>query len=99
MFMDGRVIGTVVLPDAKLKIFLTASPEKRADRRCKELEEKGTPQPYEEVLADIIKRDYDDSHREAAPLRQADDAVLVDTGDMTLEESIDTICDMIRKTV
>ena len=75
--MDGRDIGTVVLPDAAVKIFLTASPEERARRRCRELEQRGTPEAYEKVLAEMRQRDYDDSHRAAAPLRQAEDAVLV----------------------
>jgi len=86
--MDGRDIGTVILPDAKVKIFLTASPESRAKRRYDELQAKGDPATYEEVLADMIKRDYDDSHRATAPLKQADDAVLVDTSEDTLEQSV-----------
>jgi len=86
--MDGRDIGTVILPDAKVKIFLTASPESRARRRYDELQAKGDPATYEEVLSDMIKRDYHDSHRAAAPLKQADDAVLVDTSDDTLEQSV-----------
>ena len=89
--MDGRDIGTVVLPDAKVKIFLTASPEARAERRYKELIEKGMEASYEDVLADMIKRDYDDSHRAIAPLKQADDAVLCDTSALTLEESIELL--------
>ena len=97
VIMDGRDIGTVVLPDADLKIFLTASPEARAQRRCKELEEKGSPIPYEEVLRDIQQRDYDDSHREAAPLKQAADAVLVDTSELNLAESVDAVCALIRQ--
>lgn len=88
VIMDGRDIGTVILPDAKVKIFLTASPESRARRRFAELQEKGDPATYEEVLADMIKRDYDDSHRAAAPLKQAEDAILVDTSDMGLAETI-----------
>ena len=88
VIMDGRDIGTVILPDAKVKIFLTASPESRATRRFAELQEKGDPATYEEVLADMIKRDYDDSHRATAPLKQADDAVLVDTSGETLEQSV-----------
>ena len=86
--MDGRDIGTVILPNAKVKIFLTASPESRATRRFAELQEKGDPATYEEVLADMIKRDYDDSHRATAPLKQAQDAVLVDTSGDTLEQSV-----------
>ena len=86
--MDGRDIGTVVLPDAKVKIFLTASPEARAQRRYDELIEKGMDVKYDDVLADMIKRDYDDMHREIAPLKQAEDAIPVDTSGETLEESV-----------
>lgn len=85
--MDGRDIGTVVLPGADVKIFLTASPEERAHRRCAELEGRGTPEEYEKVLADIIERDARDSGRAAAPLKQAEDAILVDTTGISLEES------------
>ena len=88
VIMDGRDIGTVVLPDAQVKIFLTASAEARAQRRMKELEQRGTPQPFEEVLQDIQQRDYNDSHRAAAPLKQAEDAILVDTSDMSIDEVI-----------
>ena len=91
VIMDGRDIGTVVLPDARLKIVLTASPEARAKRRYAELCEKGEKVTYDEVLADMVKRDYDDTHRAAAPLKAADDAVLVDTTALSLEESIDTL--------
>lgn len=87
--MDGRDIGTVVLPNAQVKIFMSASAEKRADRRFKELQEKGSDTTYQEVLDDIIKRDYNDSHREIAPLKPADDAVLLDTSDYNLEESVE----------
>ena len=97
--MDGRDIGTVVLPDAKVKIFLTASPEARADRRYKELIEKGMDVKYDDVLADMIKRDYDDSHRAIAPLKQADDALLADTSDKTLEESIALIIKIIKDNI
>ncbi len=97
--MDGRDIGTVVLPDAKVKIFLTASPEARAKRRYDELLEKGMDVKYEDVLADMIKRDYDDSHRAIAPLKQADDAVLADTSDITLEESIALIIKIIKDNI
>lgn len=96
IIMDGRDIGTVVLPDADLKIFLTASPEARADRRYAELKDKPDAPAYEQVLADIIKRDHDDSTRAIAPLKQADDAVLCDTTKLSLEESIDKIIGMIR---
>lgn len=84
--MDGRDIGTVILPDAQLKIFLTASPEVRADRRFRELTEKGTPVEYETLLEEIKQRDYNDSHRDVAPLKPAEDAVIVDTSDMTFDE-------------
>jgi len=86
--MDGRDIGTTILPDAKIKIFLTASPESRAKRRFDELQEKGDPATYDEVLADMIKRDYDDTHREISPLKQAEDAIPVDTSGETLEQSV-----------
>ena len=86
--MDGRDIGTVVLPQATVKIFLTADPKVRALRRWKELQEKGSGDSLEQVLREVEQRDYDDSHRAIAPLRQAEDAVLVDTSDLTLEESI-----------
>ena len=95
--MDGRDIGTVVLPDAGLKIFLTASPEARARRRFIELQEKGDPSTYEEVLADMLVRDENDTNRSAAPLRAAEDAVTVDTTDMTLEESVEYLCGLIRE--
>lgn len=85
--MDGRDIGTVVLPDADVKIFLTASAEERARRRCAELQERGTPVAYETVLSDIIERDARDSGRAAAPLKQAEGAVLVDTTGISLEDS------------
>ena len=85
--MDGRDIGTVVLPDARIKLFLHASAEDRARRRFEELQARGTPQPYEEVLADIRERDERDENRAAAPLRQADDAIDLDTTGNTLEQS------------
>lgn len=97
--MDGRDIGTVVLPDADVKIFLTASPEARAKRRYKELTEKGSDVNYEDVLSDMIKRDYDDSHRAIAPLKQAEDAVLVDTSDIGLEDSISLIIRTIKENI
>ena len=86
--MDGRDIGTVVLPDAQVKIFLTADPEERARRRCRELEEKGLPGDFQQVLAELRQRDQQDQNRAAAPLRQAEDAVLADTTGLTLEESL-----------
>ena len=86
--MDGRDIGTHVLPDATLKIYLTASAEVRARRRCRELEQKGMPEPYEQVLQEMIRRDYQDTHRAASPLCPAEDARHVDTSDLTLEQSV-----------
>ena len=87
VLMDGRDIGTVVLPNATVKIFLTASPEARAQRRCKELQEKGQAAEYETVLADIRQRDDQDTHRAVAPLKQAEDAILVDTSDIDFDQS------------
>ena len=94
--MDGRDIGTVVLPDAQLKVFLTASSDVRAKRRFDELVAKGETPDFEKIKADIEQRDYQDMHREIAPLKQADDAKLVDTSDMTIEEVVDAICGMIK---
>lgn len=87
VIMDGRDIGTVIMPDAQLKVFMTATPEARAKRRCLELEEKGMPQPYEDVLADITARDKSDSERESSPCRPADDAVYFVNDDYGIEES------------
>lgn len=97
VIMDGRDIGTVVLPNADLKIFLTASPEARADRRFKELKDKPGAPTYEQVLTDIIKRDHDDSTRAVSPLKQAEDAVLCDTTSLSLEQSVDMMIGMIKK--
>lgn len=97
VIMDGRDIGTVVLPHAEVKIFLTAAAETRALRRMKELEQRGTPQAFEEVLQQIEKRDWDDSHRAAAPLRQAEDAVLLDTSELTFDESLAAMLEIIRR--
>jgi len=94
IIMDGRDIGTVVLPNATVKIFLTASPETRAQRRLDQLTEKGIHEPYEKVLAEIIQRDYQDTHRDITPLVQAEDAILVDTSDNTKEETIQHILDI-----
>ena len=99
ILMDGRDIGTVILPGATVKIFLTASAEARADRRFKELQEKGVATDYETVLEDIRQRDYQDSHRATAPLRQAEDAVLVDTSDMDLEQSFQAMKSVILSRV
>lgn len=95
--MDGRDIGTVVLPDAQLKIFLTASAEVRAQRRFLELQEKGSDETYEKVLEDLKKRDYQDEHREIAPLKPAEDSVIVDTSEMPLDVSIQTVVDLIKE--
>lgn len=97
VIMDGRDIGTVVLPNADVKIFLTASAEERANRRFKELSEKPNCPCYEEVLSDIIERDKNDMERPVSPLRRAEDAVLVDSTTLTLEESADAIISIIRE--
>lgn len=97
VIMDGRDIGTVVLPDAKIKIFLTASPEKRAMRRHKENIEKGIDSTYEEVLKDVNQRDYQDSHREIAPLKPAEDSVLVDTSDYDFDGSKELLLKVIKE--
>ena len=97
--MDGRDIGTSVLPDADVKIFLTASPEARAKRRHKELLEKGIEKSFEEVIEDMKYRDRQDSQREVSPLKMADDAVLADTTELTFDESVSLVCDLIRKVI
>lgn len=97
--MDGRDIGTVILPGAELKIFLTASPEVRADRRYKELIEKGTPKAYDELLEEIKVRDYNDSHRAVAPLKPAEDAVIVDTSEMSLDEVVEKIISLAKDVI
>lgn len=91
VILDGRDIGTVVLPDAQCKIFLTASAEERARRRMLELEEKGTPQKYEDVLKDIEYRDSQDTHRDVAPLKQAEDAVVLDTTNLDFDQTFDAL--------
>ena len=95
--MDGRDIGTVVLPNAQVKIFLTADPEERAMRRFKELQEKGSTVTYKEVLDDLLVRDYNDSHREIAPLKPAEDSVVINTTGYTLEESINKIIETVKE--
>ena len=97
--MDGRDIGTDVLPNATLKIFLTASCEVRAQRRHKELLGKGKDEPFEKVLKEIVERDYNDSHRAASPMRQAEDAVRVDTSDMTQDEVVADIVNRLKKAI
>ena len=89
--MDGRDIGTVVLPNADVKIFLTASVECRAKRRFDELVAKGQEADFDKIAKDIEERDYRDSHREISPLKQAEDAILVDSSDMTIDEVVNTI--------
>ena len=99
VIMDGRDIGTVVLPKATVKIFLTASPEVRAKRRTDELVAKGQKANYDKVLAEIKQRDYQDTHREIAPLKMARDSVKVDTSDMDIEQVVATIRDIVAKKV
>ncbi|MDD6677816.1 MAG: (d)CMP kinase [Firmicutes bacterium] len=99
VIMDGRDIGTVVLPNATVKIFLTASAEVRAQRRCKELEAKGLPEKYEKVLKDIQQRDYQDSHRAIAPLKQARDAVLLDTSDLDIDGVVAAMMKIVREKI
>ena len=99
VIMDGRDIGTVVLPDADVKIFLFASPECRAQRRYKELIEKGENVAYEDVLKDVNDRDYQDSHREIAPLKPTEESVMADTTGKALPESIDMIVSVIKEKI
>ncbi|MCM1006831.1 MAG: (d)CMP kinase [Ruminococcus flavefaciens] len=99
VIMDGRDIGTVVLPDADVKIFLTAAAEERANRRFKELSEKPDCPSYDDILKDIIQRDYQDMHRETSPLKQSDDAILVDTTNLNLEESVNEIIKVINEKI
>ena len=95
--MEGRDIGTTVIPDAEVKIFMTASPEIRAKRRYDQLIEAGREADYDQIFRETAERDYQDSHREVSPLRQADDAILLDTSDMTLEENIDAVAQIITE--
>ena len=97
VIMDGRDIGTVVLPDAQVKIFLTASPKARAKRRFHELKRKGIEAEFEDVLRELKERDYNDSHREIAPLKPADDSITVDTDKMTLKQEINAVLDIIKE--
>ena len=96
VIMDGRDIGSVVFPHAEVKFFMTASPEVRAQRRYKELIEKGEQVTYEEVESNVRKRDYIDEHRETSPLVRTSDAVLIDNGDMTVEEEVEEMLKIIR---
>ncbi len=95
--MDGRDIGTVVLPNADVKIYLTASVEVRAERRCKEYQEKGISAVFEDVKKEVAQRDYNDMHRAVSPLCQAEDAILVDTSDMDIERTVEVILDLAKK--
>ena len=97
VLMDGRDIGTVVLPHAQLKVFLTASAQERARRRVRQLEESGQAADYEAILRDIQQRDYQDSHREVAPLRPAEDAVLVDTSQDSFARSVERLVGLVRE--
>lgn len=96
VIMDGRDIGTVILPDAQVKIFITAKPEIRAKRRYDELISKGIEAKFEDVLNDLNTRDYNDSHRAEAPLRQAEDAILLDTSGFDFEQSVQAVIDLIK---
>lgn len=95
--MEGRDIGTTVIPDAEVKIFMTASPEIRAKRRYDQMIEAGKEADYDKIYKETMERDYQDSHREVSPLRQAEDAVLLDTSDLTLEGSIDAVAQIITE--
>ena len=97
IIMEGRDIGTNVFPNANVKIYLDATPEERANRRLKQNEEKGINIPYEEILENVKYRDYTDSHRELSPLKQADDAIYIDTTNMTIEEVVEKIINEIEK--
>lgn len=97
--MDGRDIGTVVLPNARVKIFLTADDEERAMRRYKELTEKGSNATFQEVLDDLRQRDYNDSHREIAPLKPAEDSVIVNTTGLSLQGSIDAVVNIVKEKI
>lgn len=97
VIMDGRDIGTVVLPNAQVKVFLTASAEERARRRCREMEQKGTPVDYEQTLREIRQRDEKDMNRETAPLKPAEDSVLLDTSDLDFEGAVQRLLEIVRE--
>lgn len=99
VIMDGRDIGTVVLPNAEVKVFLTADAKERAKRRFLELEQRGTPRPYEEVLQEVNERDYNDMHRAIAPLCRAKDAVILDTTALNFDESVEALLRIIQQKV
>ena len=97
VIMDGRDIGTVVLPNAQVKIFLTASPEVRAKRRVLQLKEKGMEADFDKILFDIVQRDFNDTNRKTAPLKPAENSITVDTTDMTLDEAVEKIVEIIKE--
>ena len=97
VIMDGRDIGTVVLPNAQVKVFLTASAEERARRRCLEMEQKGAPVDYEQTLREIRQRDEQDMNRETAPLKPAEDSVLLDTSDLDFEGAVQRLLEIVRE--
>lgn len=97
MLLDGRDIGTVVLPSATVKIYLTASPEARAKRRMEQLRQKGDETPFEAILSEVNARDYQDTHRKLTPLRQAEDAVLLDSSDLNYEETVNAILALVEE--
>lgn len=99
VLMDGRDIGTVVLPSAQVKIFITASPEIRARRRFQELAQKGVETTFEQVLGDLNRRDYQDSHRAVAPLKMAEDAVLLDTSELDFEQSVQKVIELVQSKI
>lgn len=99
VIMDGRDIGTVVLPDADVKIFLTASPEVRANRRYAELKERGQQIDYQQLLQDIIDRDYQDSHREIAPLKPSETSIVLDTSELDFNQSLDKLISIIKEKI
>lgn len=99
VLMDGRDIGTVVLPSAQLKIFITAAPEIRAKRRFQELVSKGVETTLDQVLGDLNRRDYQDSHRAVAPLKMAQDAVLLDTSELDFEQTVQRVVELARETI
>ena len=95
--MDGRDIGTVVLPDAQLKLFLTAKAEVRAQRRVKQLAEKGIEAKFEDVLEEVLQRDYNDSHRDFRPLKLAEDGILMDNTELPLDETVEKIISLVKE--
>lgn len=99
VIMEGRDIGTNVITDAEVKIFMTANPEVRAKRRYNQLLEQGKEANFDEIVSEIEKRDYQDSHRELNPLKQADDAVLLDTSDMSFDENVDAVAEIINSKI